>query len=624
MPIQEVANISDANQLIRYATAGQLELLCRQQSGVMPGHVAYGARLGGTRANASATLTNALKTHLTYGQLQRLDEIIGALVPDLDGTGGLCSLALRLSAEPRGGIKGSSLIPHVPSSWTGKILNDPLGGEVGVLLQAAALVSAFGAADKLHADGRSVTSIRLRYHEEMDWLVRRLIIIAVGPPTSRNYDAQILLGMLASYALVDKHVKGLLDTELRNSPLGFRVWRAITKLVMLNARSSNTDPLRAWVSGLIRDSGELRESSLYPGRSLDLELAITVPAAWSPLDDDWVKDALLERAMNPAATIRERGTAVMGLWQRAIVEDRGLRKSIDELRDLIRQFREPGARPDAAAGLRWVAALLEQAIEEQVPVCNDWPDVGEIWFRNVQAAADQIDRSDTDIPADLRPGAKNLFKHMILQNAGVYRRQAIETVVTSGWSEPVAKALKHLLKNETEESWLRIRVLFALSLLQRPDLVESDLVNACTQAYENLKLGPDLDEEPPRTRITEMHAALFAVGDCFGVEGVTGDLVRSVRERLRSVLTNLVLAEEPRASILHRAARAAAYLLTVTAQPRQGGRKDLSEELLEVLSCHSDPVTAGLSRWALGFRFAPDGTIRPLLAAAEKHNDNLS
>ncbi len=432
MPIiQEVTDVSDADQLIRYATAGQLELLLSQRPDVKQGQVAQGARLGGTRANASANLSGALKTHLTYGQLQKLDEIIGALVPDLDGTGGLCSLALRLSVERRGGVKGGSLIPHVPSSWTGKMLKDPLGGEVGVLLQASALVTAFGAADKVHADGRSVASIGQRYHDEIDWLVRRLILIAVGPPTSRNYDAQMLLGMLASYAL-DKQVKGRLDSELRNSPLGFRVWRAITKLVMLNAKGTHTDGLKFWVSGLISDSEGLRKSSLYPGRSLDLELAITVPAAWSPLRDDWVGEALFRRAMNPEATIRERGTAVMGLWQRAISENRALRRTTSELHDLIIQFREPDARPDAAAGLRWVAATLERAIEQQVSVCNDWPDVGEIWLRNVQAAADQLDRSD--LPEHLRPGAKNLFKHMILQNAGVYRREAIETVVTSGWT----------------------------------------------------------------------------------------------------------------------------------------------------------------------------------------------
>ena len=57
---------------------------------------------------------------------------------------------------------------------------------------------------------------------------------------------------------------------------------------------------------------------MYAGRSLDLELAISVPAEWSPPDDDWVGETPLERAWNNNATIRERGTAAMGLWQRAM------------------------------------------------------------------------------------------------------------------------------------------------------------------------------------------------------------------------------------------------------------------------------------------------------------------
>jgi hypothetical protein len=210
---------------------------------------------------------------------------------------------------------------------------------------------------------------------------------------------------------------------------------------------------------------------------------------------------------------------------------------------------------------------------------------------------------------------------MLLQNAGVYRRQAIETVVTSCWTEPVARALVHLLENEAAESWLRIRALFALSFLQRPDLVEEDLTKGCQQAYENLGLDENPDTEPPRTRITEMHAALFAVGDCLGVAGAE-NYAKNARKELRPILTYLAETRGRRAAILHRAVRGAAYLLTITAQPREGGAKDLSQELLELLCHHPDPVTASLGRWALNFRFGPDGSVRSLLEAAEEYRDN--
>ena len=120
-----------------------------------------------------------------------------------------------------------------------------------------------------------------------------------------------------------------------------------------------------------------------------------------------------------------------------------------------------------------------------------------------------------------------------------------------------------------------------------------------------------------------MHTSLFAVGDCFGVSGAE-ERAESIRERLRPILEDLAGMTCPRASILRRPARAAAYLLTATAQPTDSGAgKDLSQELLEKLEHHQDPVTARLSSWALSFRFAPDGTIRPFLDAAEygKHDD---
>ena len=83
-----------------------------------------------------------------------------------------------------------------------------------------------------------------------------------------------------------------------------------------------------------------------------------------------------------------------------------------------------------------MAATLEHVIDRQVAVCNDWPDVDEPWLRRVHQAADELGR--LPIPEHLRTGTRNLFLNMILQNAGVYRRQAIETVVTSGMTSPVA------------------------------------------------------------------------------------------------------------------------------------------------------------------------------------------
>lgn len=610
----QVTDISSESELLCYATVGQLAQLHQKLPDISQAKIAHAAGFGNTLRNAAPVLTTALREGPTLRQLEQLDEIIGALVPDVDRTGGLCSLALRLSTSRRGNVT-RSMTAHIPPSWTGKILKDRPASEVEVLVQAAALLAAFTAADKMDTTGRNIAAVRDRYHDELDQLAHRLILISVAPPATTNHDAQILLGSLASYAF--EQMREHLDYQLRYSPLGFRVWRAITKLVMLTTRREHAPALQAWVRGLVRDSENLRRHSVYAGRSLDLELAISIPADWSPPGDDWVHDALLTRARNKEATIRERGTAAMGLWQRAVTwaqPDRD--KAKEELRQLIAEFRDPGDRRDAAAGLRWAAATLEHVLEKEKGVCNDWPAIDEPWFEHVQQAAAELD-TPGQIPDHLRAGTKSLFLHMILQNAGVYRRQAIETVITGGWSGPVAGALGVLLDKEENEAWLRIRAEFALGFLQRRDrTVEEHLVRSCLRAHKVLQAdGMAAEgERPPRAHISELHSSLFAIGDCFGATDAE-ESAKRVRERLRPVLTDLASMEGDQALILEGPARAAAYMLMATAQPRKGSDKDVSQELLENLSKHPDEVTAGLSNWALNFRFSHNGDVRPLLDA---------
>jgi hypothetical protein len=614
----DIPDISSMDQLLRYAAASQLEHVANQQKAnygrvvLTQGEIAALAGFGKGVQSAGVNLSAALRNGLDPRRLPNLDEIIGALAADLDGSGGLSSLALRLSGEGDAELK-RSMTARVPPSWTEKLLQDPPGGDAGVLIQASALLSAFIWADESGAAG-SVARIRDRYSKELGPLVKRLILISAEPPTSRNYEAQVILGILASYAF--GQVQEILDYALHFPPLGFRVWRAITKLVRLGSKGEHAEALRSWVRLLVMDAEKLRKSSLYAGRGLDLELAISVPDTWSPPGHDWAGDALLTRAREHDATIRERGTAVMGLWQRAI-RRRGADQEQTErdLRELINEFRDGSSRPDAAAGLEWIAATLEHVMDGREPVCKKFPEVDQHWFRCVQDSADEI--TVDQVPEHLLKGTRNLFRHMLLQNAGVYRRQAIETVVTSGWNEPVASALGLLLKNETGESWLRVRADFALGLMQKQSWsVQKDLTAACRHAFGNLQAAQDgPDGKPALTHIREMQASLFAVGDCFGVAGAA-DRAQRIRANIEDVLTYLAEMDPGRGTTVREAARAAAYALMMTAQPSQpGGPPDLSKVLLEKLSAHSDPVTADLSKWALGFRFADNGAIRPLLDA---------
>ncbi len=110
---------------------------------------------------------------------------------------------------------------------------------------------------------------------------------------------------------------------------------------------------------------------------------------------------MLDRAWNAQATLRERGTAAMGLWQRVISDEKTNPASTEQhLRRIVVEFKNPECRPDIASGLRWVAVRLEDLLEKGMPVCNEWPEIDEPWFQRVQDAASEF--SHADIPGHLK------------------------------------------------------------------------------------------------------------------------------------------------------------------------------------------------------------------------------
>jgi hypothetical protein len=500
------------------------------------------------------------------------------------------------------------LADRVPASWAQEILQGPADDEVGVLTQASALLSAFLAAeqfDRVDHTSRTVQAVHNRYFEEIVHVVDQLIILGYAPPTPRSVEALIMLGTLGGYAF--EIVKNELEYALKQ-PLGFRVWRVITALVMLSRRASHTPSLRRWVRKQLNAAEELREKSLYPGRSLDLELAIRIPPSWSPVQDDWAGEALLKRANNSQATICERGTAAMGLWQRAIANPQqdAVRVAAD-FAPLIAQFEGPAMRQDAYAGMRWAAATLRHVITNGVGVCNTWPEVDEPWMQNVDDAVGQLEGS---IPPEILPATKTLVRHSLVQNAGIYRRQAIEALAAGGWTGPVARAIERFLELEHTESWLRTRALFGLGFLQQRDRsVQDSLAAACDYAYSNLK------DNPTRAQVAEMHSALFAVGDCFGAAGVPEHDVRQMRSSIREVLENLVKGPLTNNNSMFPVSRATAYLLTFMILPRENRGEDLAEVLLRELRNHPDGATRELSRWASENRIDETGAVRPLVHA---------
>ncbi|MBK3643033.1 hypothetical protein [Streptomyces sp. MBT33] len=426
---QRITDIRSSDQLIRYAAAAQLAKLGISRT-----------KVGEASTLKDYTLARALgdsgKAELTNDRLRMLDEAIVALNPAMESAGGLASLGIRL----RGLTSRGSLLVHVPASWVWEMLQQKAETEFDWLVHASALLSLLMPVER--TPQMSLEANLERYQDQISPIAKRLALIGLEPPTPRNIDALILLGSLAKYAFDD--VKVIIEGYLEKNPLGFRLWRAVTKLVQLSQEPGCSTPpgLRRWVKQLLMDAERLRVKSVYPARSLDLELALAIPANWSqPGGDDWVHGVLITRARNENATVRERGTAAMGLWQRALDKSapRAAReKTKQELKGLISEFQS-----GKAVGLHWVAETLEIVLEgEGEPVCNEWPPLQEPWLERVHHAADRLD--EENIPVDIREATKTLFRHMLLQNAGVERRHAIDTLVAGGWTGPVAKALGQL------------------------------------------------------------------------------------------------------------------------------------------------------------------------------------
>lgn len=467
---QRINSIGSADELIRYAVAAQLSRLSED---IPHGAVAEAAGMSQSSLSNKLTGVQSDGTERTfdYQQLRALDQAFTALSPRsarprLQHVGGLRSLGARVRS-----LDISEVLADAPAEWTDEWVRDdaPPRTEFELLGQASALLNTFMTASRA---GRRELEVQAAFADPTKWTAQRLIMLGGSPPTSRNVDALIVLGGLTRYSF--RRVSQILERAIRDSPLGFRAWRAVSKLVRIKREpDSEIDrELRRWVPRLLKDAEELRPKSLYPGRSLDLEVAANVPQEWAPAE---IRDFLYARARSQKVTPRERGTAAHVMWTRAVEQNDA--HYLDETRQLlhrvIAQFlKRP--RADVTAGERWVATTLETVMEQGIQVCDHFPDIGEEWQQVAQSHLSAI--SASPLPRHLTSATQFLAEHAIFQNSGVERRRAIDTLQAAGLLDVVTRAFADIIK-DSDQTWLRIRAIFALGFLQDPSqLVQQTLV----------------------------------------------------------------------------------------------------------------------------------------------------
>jgi hypothetical protein len=254
--MHKVDDLGAREDLIRYAVAGQLARL-----GVLGvSDRTVGKAVSGGPPHLSHCLAGQPK--FSNDVLRQLDEVIVALAPGIDHTGGLAQFAARM----RGLTDRTSLVAHIPPNWTRDMLRTPSEAELHVLIQSSALLTNFFAAGRA---GRRGQAIRDAYKDSIPQVVDRLLLIAIGPPTPRGVEAQVMLGNLAKYAFGLTFEK--LEDVLRYNPLGFRIWRALTKLVLLSkddrerGDSYLANQVEEPITKLLSEAQDLRTNSIYPG-----------------------------------------------------------------------------------------------------------------------------------------------------------------------------------------------------------------------------------------------------------------------------------------------------------------------------------------------------------------------
>jgi hypothetical protein len=592
-------NPGSRDQLLRYAAASQLERV-RDVTGHT--HARFCAAL--PRWKDPGNFERALRAP-SYELLQHLDDRILALVPKLDYAGGLSALSVRLGRI--GGL--DVLTARLPPSWRREVLARPIGDDLDILAKASGLLA------ELRAAPDNAQQVADRHHNILDELVQRLILLGVSPPTPRNVDALLILGSIAGTGAAFEVVERHLEQALLSNPLNFRVWRALTSVVRVldqdEERSTNLDVVSPWIQAQVAAAEELQRSSLFPARSLDIELCIAIPESWSsPKEDDWVNRALELRAANPEATLRERGTAAHGMWRRALrIGDRTYLEETERfLRALADQFEEEAQAGDDLSGLSWVAVTLRGNLDERVAVSSQWPRGGRPYIDLVLQALNELPVDSRAFPKPLQKDTRTLVEHSLLQNAGVIRRHSIDALAAGGWGHKLIPVYAKVINDERTETWLRCRALFALSFLQdRSRAMSTQLERSCKHAEARLTRSYSNGVEPTRGAIAEMHAALFAVGDVFGPAG-SDPIVVQLRKNLDTMIDRSLAMSNKGDARLFPLGRAAAYVLAMILQSGDTSARDKFNEYKDT---HRDATVQNLCNWALK-RFDRSANVRPV------------
>ena len=501
----------------------------------------------------------------------------------------------------------SVAFPNVQDArWFRDLLESGPRNSAEALIAGEALLSLLAASrDRCDAE-RLVNAHRA----QVTRAVRALMTVATKPPSRGAVPAIHLLAQLGSLAVQwddEEHphtVADLVVEHVRDSPVGFRAVRVLTRIVTLSIRryglvpawwSHNSASERQMVWDALIAIVPLRDRDPYPARSLWVEALRAIQLTKDPKYGEMALGLLEERARTEGRPVRERAYAAYCVYL--------ARRDTEatKVSALLNQTREPGDNElEADKGLLYAADLIERLLHANVPdltletLLLDRAEVGEELDDDELSTAvgfsldyrvagvdelvfpDHV-RSPNDnasvgavlnrIPDTVRGATQSLIRYSLLSIDGSARRRAAEALREAGVAKEAGCILIQVLKDESLEVWVREHAAFLLGCLA--DSVAIDPLREAGQRGRHRRIR---------------HAAIWALGD-----------IGHPDEAIVQDLLQIALYRHEESRIV----RAATYALAVMhPEPDDGVGKEV-RTALEKLVEHKDPLVADLARWGL-------------------------
>lgn len=453
---------------------------------------------------------------------------------------------------------------RIPSTYFDSLENaGPARNADELLVRIACLVATRSQAHTTHEASQLRRSLD---NDRVDRLIDELLTV-VGTPRGEGSVIVTTAAALREWALpaIERHMK---------SPIGWRSWRIVARMLRLYEDASTTDALHATlfseIRELLRRAVEGEFFNLSPGRVFFEEALRRTPGIRDKDNNlvnwqwDFVPTHLRRTAAAASEPWRRRLYCALCLARRQDTQDLAL--------DLaLRMLSEEEAGGGLEHGARELIATIDpthralrkrgRAIEELV--------------------ADAINSTDTffdEVPSSFRSATIQLVRHAVLSIDTTSRRTACDTLIAGNVADVASRFVASLASRRDSPEWMREIACVVLGYLRE---------------HESLEPLTAIAVDPTSGQSTR-HAAVLAAGDvAFGPArlGAENKAKASLQRLLGLINARDDAQHEPR---LEQAVTYSAIMMNLWRPP-----DPRTLPALKAVSKRRDELTSSLATWGI-------------------------